>query len=65
DEVVVANDGSLPTYKKGQEIWTIPAIARTAAAQLNRMTKAGTSAVPKGYHIHADGSLHKNEDERK
>jgi membrane fusion protein, heavy metal efflux system len=65
DAVVVANDGSLPTYKKGQEIWTIPAIARRAAAQLNRMTKAGTSGVPKGYHIHADGSLHKNEDEGK
>ncbi len=47
DEVVLANDGSLPTYKKGQEIWTMPAIARTAAAQLNRMTKAGTSGVPK------------------
>jgi membrane fusion protein, heavy metal efflux system len=65
DEVVLANDGSLPTYKKGQEIWTIPAVARTAAAQLNRMTKAGTSGVPKGFHIHADGSLHKNEDEGK
>ena len=65
DEVVIANDGSLSTYKKGQEVWTIPAIARTAAAQLNRMTKAGTSGVPKGYHIHADGSLHKNEDEGK
>ena len=65
DEVVLANDGALPTYKKGQEFWTIPAIARTAAAQLNRMAKAGTSGVPKGYHIHADGSLHKNEDEGK
>lgn len=65
DEVVLANDGALPTYKKGQEVWTIPAVARTAAAQLNRMTKAGTSGVPKGYHIHADGSLHKNEDEGK
>jgi hypothetical protein len=50
---------------KGQEHWTIPAIARTAGAQLNRMTKAGSSGVPKGYHIHADGSLHKNEDEAK
>ncbi len=65
DEVVLANDGSLPTYMKGQDRWTVPAIARTAAAQLNRMTKAGTSGVPKGYHIHADGSLHKNEDEGK
>lgn len=65
DEVVVANDGALPSYVKGQEQWTIPAVARQAAAQLNRMTKAGSSGVPKGYHIHADGSLHKNEDEAK
>jgi hypothetical protein len=65
DQVVVANDGSLPTYVKGRERLTIPAIARTAAAQLNRMTKAGASGAPKGYHIHADGSLHKNEDEAK
>lgn len=65
DRVVIANDGSLPTYPKGKEVWTIPAIARTAAAQLNRMTRAGTSGVPRGYHIHADGSLHKNEDEGK
>jgi cobalt-zinc-cadmium efflux system membrane fusion protein len=65
DHVVIANDGALPTYVKGQDRWTIPAIARTAAAQLNRMTKAGSSGVPKGYHIHADGALHKNEDEGK
>jgi biotin carboxyl carrier protein len=65
DRVVLANDGSLPTYVKGKTRWTIPAIARTAAAQLNRMTKAGSSSVPKGYHIHADGALHKNEDEAK
>ena len=65
DRVVLANDGSLPTYVKGHERWTIPAVARTAAAQLNRMSKAGSSGVPKGYHIHADGALHKNEDEAK
>jgi hypothetical protein len=30
------------------------------------MVKAGSSSgVPKGYHVHADGSLHKNEDEGK
>jgi biotin carboxyl carrier protein len=54
--VVVANDGSFPigTY-----------VAQNAAAQLNRMAKAQTSTVPKGYHVHADGSLHKNEDEGK
>jgi membrane fusion protein, heavy metal efflux system len=54
---VVANDGSL-----------IPGmfVAQNAAAQLNRMLKARTgSGVPKGYHIHADGSLHRNEDEGK
>ncbi len=65
DRVVLANDGSLPTYLKGKERWTLPAVVRNAAAQLNRMMKAGSSAVPKGFHIHADGSLHKNEDEDK
>jgi len=38
---------------------------QSGAAQLSRMVKAGGSGVPKGYHIHADGSLHKNEDEGK
>lgn len=57
EQVVLANDGSLPpgTY-----------VVQGGAAQLNRMVKAGgASGVPKGYHIHADGSLHKNEDEEK
>ena len=63
---VIANDGSLPTYRKKGEVWTIPAIVQSAAAQLNRMIKTGSGgAAPKGYHIHADGSLHKNEDEGK
>lgn len=56
-QVVIANDGSHPpgTYA-----------VQSAAAQLNRMMKAGgASGVPKGYHVHADGSLHKNEDEGK
>jgi len=56
-KVVISNDGSLAagTYA-----------VQSAAAQLNRMVKAGgASGVPKGYHIHADGSLHKNEDEGK
>jgi membrane fusion protein, heavy metal efflux system len=55
-QVVIANDGSLKagTYA-----------VQSAAAQLNRMVKAGgASGVPKGYHIHADGSMHKNEDEK-
>lgn len=54
---VLANDGSL-----------IPGmfVVQNAAAQLNRMVKAGSdSGIPRGYHIHADGSLHKNEDEGK
>lgn len=63
DRVVLANDGALPAYTRGDQQRTIAAVALTAAAQLNRMTKVGTSGVPKGYHIHADGSLHKNEDE--
>ena len=52
---VVANDGSL-----------LPGVfvVQNAAAQLNRMTKSQTgSDLPEGYHIHADGSLHKNESE--
>lgn len=65
DRVVLANDGSLQTYVRDTERWTIPAVVRNAAPQLNRMTKAGSSSVPKGYHIHADGALHKNEDEAK
>lgn len=54
---VVANDGSL-----------LPGmfVVQNAAAQLNRMMKAGSASdMPEGYHIHADGSLHKNEDEGK
>jgi cobalt-zinc-cadmium efflux system membrane fusion protein len=65
DQAVLANDGSLPTYLKGKKRWTLAAVVRNAAAQLNRMTKAGSSEVPKGFHVHADGSLHKNEDEGK
>lgn len=53
---VIANDGSL-----------LPGIyvVQNAAAQLNRMTQSQTSGAPQGYHVHADGSLHKNEDEGK
>lgn len=57
ERAVLANDGSLTPGSF---------VAQRAAAQLNRMVKAGGSGgVPKGYHIHADGSLHKNEDEGK
>lgn len=56
-QVVVANDGSLAAGSY---------VVQAGAAQLNRMVKSGgASGVPKGYHIHADGSLHKNEDEGK
>jgi len=40
-------------------------VVQNAAAQLNRMAKSQSSGTPKGYHVHADGSLHKNEDEGK
>ena len=54
--VVLANDGSL-----------VPGmfVVQSGSAQLSRMAKAGNSGVPRGYHVHADGSLHKNEDEGK
>ena len=52
-QVVLANDGSLPLGSF---------VVQGGAAQLNRMVKAGGGGVPKGYHIHADGSLHKNEE---
>lgn len=57
DRVLVANDGALPAG-----IFVV----QGGAVQLNRMVKSGGSGgAPKGYHIHADGSLHKNEDEGK
>ncbi|QDU11843.1 efflux RND transporter periplasmic adaptor subunit [Gimesia aquarii] len=54
---VIANDGSL-----------IPGsfVVQSSAEQLNRMLKSSSgNDLPEGYHIHADGSLHKNEDEGK
>ena len=56
-QVVVANDGSLLSGSY---------VVQGSAAQLNRMAEAGIgNDLPPGYHIHADGSLHKNEDEGK
>lgn len=55
ERTALANDGSL-----------LPGsfVVQNAADQLNRMTKSQSSdGLPEGYHIHADGSLHKNEDE--
>jgi membrane fusion protein, heavy metal efflux system len=50
---VLPNDGSLPAGAF---------VVQNAAAQLDRIVKAGSANdMPEGYHIHADGSLHKNE----
>ena len=39
-------------------------VVQSSAEQLNRMLKSSSGDdLPEGYHIHADGSLHKNEDE--
>ncbi|MFO0875892.1 MAG: hypothetical protein U0840_00695 [Gemmataceae bacterium] len=55
-QAVVANDGALLVGSY---------VAQGAATQLNRMIRAGSQGgVPKGYHIHADGSLHKNDDHK-
>jgi cobalt-zinc-cadmium efflux system membrane fusion protein len=50
-EAVIANDGSM-----------LPGVyvAQTGAAALNRMLKAQTGTAPKGFHVHADGSVHMN-----
>ncbi len=55
-KVVLANDGNL-----------VPGsyVVQSAAAQLNRMAKGQSGGAPAGYHIHADGSLHKNGEEEK
>jgi multidrug efflux pump subunit AcrA (membrane-fusion protein) len=47
--IVIANDGSVP-----------PGIfvVQLGASQLNRMIKSQDSSMPKGFHIHADGSVH-------
>ena len=49
DRVVIANDGSVPAGLF---------VAQGGAVQLNRMLKSQASALPKGFHIHADGSVH-------
>ena len=51
DRVVVGNDGTLTPGAF---------VAQSGAAQLDRMMKSSADGVPEGYHIHADGSLHKN-----
>jgi hypothetical protein len=55
-QAVIANDGALLVGSY---------VAQGAAAQLNRMIRASSQGgAPKGYHIHADGSLHKNDDHK-
>lgn len=51
-QILIANDGSVP-----------PGIyvAQTGAVQLNRMLKSQSGQTPKGFHIHADGSVHMGE----
>jgi biotin carboxyl carrier protein len=47
---------------------TFPAglfVAQSGAAQLQRMMKSQTSGAPPGYHMHADGSIHKNGEDEK
>lgn len=48
--VVIANDGSVPAG-----IFVV----QNSAAQLNRMIKAQAGSAGQGFHIHADGSVHK------
>lgn len=56
ENVVLANDGTL-----------LPGmyVVQTGAARINRAIKSASSGAPPGYHVHADGSLHKNSDEGK
>lgn len=55
--IVLANDGSLAAGLY---------VAQSAATQLNRMAKSTQSTgAPPGYHMHADGSIHKNGEDEK
>jgi len=51
DEVVIANDGSVPPGIH---------VAKNGAVQLNRVLKSQGSPAPAGVHVHADGSVHTN-----
>lgn len=53
---VLADDGAVPAGAF---------VVQNAAAVLERMAKAPSAAAPSGFHVHADGSLHKNSDEGK
>lgn len=54
--VVIANDGTFPAGLF---------VAQSSAAQLQRMMKSQTSGAPPGYHMHADGSIHKDGEDEK
>lgn len=54
--VVIANDSTFPAGLF---------VAQSGAAQLQRMMKSQTSGAPPGYHMHADGSIHKNGEDEK
>jgi multidrug efflux pump subunit AcrA (membrane-fusion protein) len=49
DRMILANDFSIPPGVF---------VAQNGAPQMNRMLKAQSSSLPKGFHIHADGSVH-------
>ncbi len=48
---VIANDGSVPAGLF---------VAQNGAAQINRVLISGSGALPAGFHMHADGSIHSN-----
>ncbi len=52
---VVIDQGSLPLGCR---------VVRHGALQINRMLKAQGGQVPPGFHIHPDGSIHMNADEK-
>ncbi|MBX7102602.1 MAG: hypothetical protein K1X57_00875 [Gemmataceae bacterium] len=49
--VVIANDGGIPPGLF---------VAQNGASQMNRVLKAQGGSATAGFHIHADGSIHKN-----
>ena len=53
DNVVLANDGSL---RSGSSM------AQNAAASLNRVLKSQASTGTQEFHVHADGTVHSNDD---
>ncbi len=56
EQVALANDGTLLLGMY---------VVREGAGRLNRAIKSASGGAPPGYHVHADGSLHKNSDDDK